>query len=303
MQEWNATLDIGNVRYAKIWGYKFLDTYGCNYPFWPNGIFDWFEFGLGNWKITLQGWTDTGVRVDEVRYTDNVHRHFIGWYCFDKILPGKYWVNETLLFGYYATRPVSNLIYVYPFPMGAVGIRIDFGNLVPTKDPEVPFMLEKGWNLWSSPLVVNGLTAKSLLVAIGPNAKAVTKLNETAGKYQTYGLNYPASWDFPIVLGEGYFVYVEKKTEFTLTGDLTSLSSIPVVKGWNLIGYDKLEGTTASAVMSSGVGCTVKALTYLDSEAGAYKTFAKGYPSTYDFEMTSGRAYYVYVDAAGTISL
>jgi hypothetical protein len=297
MEEWSYNVDIGNVRYAKIWGYKFLDTYACDYPFWPNGVFDDGEFGLGNWKITLQGWTDTGVRVDEVRYTDNVVK--IGRYCFNNILPGMYWVNETMMFGYYATRPIANLIMVYPFPMGPVCIRIDFGNLVPTKDPQVPFVLEKGWNLWSTPLVVKGLTAKSLLETIGPDAKAVTRLNETAGKYLSYALNYPDSYNFPIVLGDGYFVYVVKKTTFTLTGDLTSLSSIPVVKGWNLIGYDKLEGTTASHVMSSGVGCTVKALTYLDSENGVYKSFAKGYPSTYDFQMTSGRAFYVYVDAAG----
>ena len=303
MREWSDVVDIGNVRYAKICGFKFLDTYGTNYPFWPNGIFDFGEFGLGNWKITLQGWTDTGVRVDEVRYTDNVHRFWIGWYCFGGILPGRYWVNETLLYGYYATRPIANLVMVYPFPMGPVCIRIDFGNLVPSRDPQVPFMLEKGWNLWSTPLDVGGLTAKSLLAAIGPNARAVSRLDEAAGRYVSYVTGYPDTYDFPIVLGEGYFVYVKAKTHFSLEGNLTSASSVPVLKGWNLVGYDKLEGTMASEIINAGVGCKVRAVTYLDAELGVYKSFVKGYSDAYDFEVTSGRAYFVYVDAAGSLSL
>jgi hypothetical protein len=301
MEQFSFVVEIGNVRFAKIWGYKFLDTYAEDYPFWPNGIFDSDEFGLGNWKITLQGWTDTGVRVDEVRYTDNVVK--IGKYCFGNILPGMYWVNETMMFGYYATRPIANLVMVYPFPMGPVCIRIDFGNLVPSKDPQVPFMLEKGWNLWSSPLIVNGLTAKSLLAAIGPSGKAVSKLDEAQGKYLSYVKGYSDVYDFPIVLGQGYFVFVKQKTHFSLTGDLASTSSIPVQKGWNIIGYDSLEGTTASKLVVSGIGCHVKVVTYLDAETGGYKSFAKGFPSTYDFQVTSGRAYFVFVDAAGTLSL
>jgi hypothetical protein len=303
MEQFSFVVDIGNVRFAKICGYKFLDTYAKDYPFWPNGVFDADEFGLGNWKITLQGWTDTGVRVDEVRYTDNVHVFHIGWYCFDNVLPGMYWVNETMMFGYYATRPISNLVMVYPFPLGPVSIRIDFGNLVPSRDPQVNFVLEKGWNLWSTPVSVNGLTAKSLLAAIGPNAQAVSKLDELQGKYLSYVKGYQDYLDFQISVGEGYFVYVKQKTTFSLIGDLVSISSVPVVKGWNLIGYDKLEGTMASKLVLSGIGTNVKAVTYLDSELGVYKSFVKGYSSAYDFPITSGRAFFVYVDAPGNLSL
>jgi len=302
MVEWNFTVDIGNVRYAKIWGYKFLDTYAEDYPFWPNGMFDEDESGIGNWEITLQGWTDTGIRVDEVRYTDNVHD--IGLYCFDDLLPGRYWVNETMLFGYYATRPVSNLVMIYPFPMGPVCIRIDFGNLLPSPDPEVPFLLEQGWNLWSTPLFVDGLTAKTLLEAIGPSAQVISKLDVANGKYMSYVPVFGDAFNFPIVVGEGYYVYVSQQTTFTLTGELRSSGvTIDVSKGWNLIGYTQLAGTKASKVLSSGDGCTVQVVSYYDAQDARYMSFVNGFPSAYDFKVTSGRAYFVYVDADGTLSL
>ncbi len=119
----------------------------------------------------------------------------------------------------------------------------------------------------------------------------------------SYGRNFPVSFDFPIAVGEGYFVFVNQKTTFTLTGDLVSLSSIPVVKGWNLIGFDRLEGSHASKLLVSGVGCKVKAVSLLDASSGEYKSFAAGFPSSYDFNVTCGRAYYVFVDTDGTLKL
>ena len=300
MEEFAFVVDIGNVRYAKICGYKFLDTYADDYPFWPNGMFDEDEFGLGNWEITLQGWTDTGVYVNEVRYTDNVVK--IGFYCFADLLPGKYWVNETLLFGYFATRPISNLVIVYPFPMGPICIRIDFGNLLPSKDPDVPFTLQAGWNLWSTPLVVDGLTARTLLQKIGPSAQIICKLDSATGQYKSFASMFPETWNFPIVLGQGYYIYATEKTHFVLRGNFTDGAPIAGSQGWNLIGYDQLQSMKASKILASGIGCNVQLVTYYDADAGGYKTFAKFFPSTYDFQVTSGRAYFVYVDAAGTLS-
>ncbi len=162
-------VNIGNVRYATVFGWKFLDTYGDYYPYWPNGLFDDDEYGLGNWEITLQGWTTTGVYVDRVEYTDNYDN--IGYYEFDELLPGTYWVNETLQYGFYATRPICTMSMIYPFPMGPVQIRIDFGNMLPTPDPEIKFVLDAGVNLWSSPLVIaGGLSASGLATAVGPDA-------------------------------------------------------------------------------------------------------------------------------------
>jgi hypothetical protein len=167
LENWTLQFDIGNIQYGKIWGYKFLDTYATTYPFQPNGVFDSNEYGLGNWEITLDGNTTEGAHVHLVRYTDNIEN--IGYYEFASLLPGTYTVSETQLSGYWATTQLSKTVMVYAYPNAPVSLRIDFGNLVPSPDPEVNFVLQAGWNMWSTPIDVSGLTAKSLLQEVGPN--------------------------------------------------------------------------------------------------------------------------------------
>jgi hypothetical protein len=301
-ESFDVSVEIGNVRFAKIEGYKFLDTYSQSYPFWPNGLFDPWEVGLGNWRITLEGYTDTGVRVAEVRFTNNVGPiGTIGWFEFTDVLPGTYWLNETRQNGFVSTTPYAVLLQVYPFPLGPVVIRHDFGNLVPSADPTLLFVLEKGWNLWSSPLSVSGLTAKSLLNAIGSNAMAVSRL-DSAKVYHSYVKGYDSAYDFPIALGEGYFVYVKQKTTFALTGLIEEGASASVTKGWNIVGYGKLEPMTASQLLASVAGCNAKAVTYLDATTGVYHSYVKGYPAAYDFTITQGRAFFLWVDGAGSVA-
>jgi hypothetical protein len=293
-------VNIGNIRLAEIHGHKFLDRYG-NGPFGgPNGIFDAIESGIGNWEITLQGRTDTGVLVNEVRLTDNIED--IGFYEFTGLMPGRYWLNETLLVGFYATTPIANLIIVPSFPLGPFSWTINFGNTIPSPDPQIPFELNQGWNLWSMPIVVNGLTAKDLLKAIGANGQAVTKLDKAADKYMSYVSGYGDAYNFPIVTGQGYYVYVKQTVTFTLKGDLTGAGSIPVSKGWNIVGYNNMESTSASELLNSVSGTTAKAVSWLDGQTKTYHSYVKGYSSAYDFAISPGRAYFIYVDGAGTLA-
>jgi hypothetical protein len=298
-------INIGNIRYACIYGWKFLDTYADYYPFWPNGIFDDDEFGLGNWKITLQGWTDTGVWVDLVQYTENEDGN-TGYYEFCGLLPGMYWVNETLQYGYYATRPIANLVMVYPFPWGPVTQRIDFGNLLPSRDPEVRFVLTKGWNLWSSPLAIEGgLTASQLATAIGANCLKISKLDLATGRYVSYIPGLPTT-DFAIELGIGYFVVTKEFTSFVLKGEFAMQTSAALIKGWNIVGYTSMEPITASQLAGLVSGTTVYKISYLDQDTGRYSSFIPAVHkpgSVYDFTVTQGRAYFVVTAAAGTLSI
>jgi len=300
-------VNIGNVRYATVFGYKFLDTYTDYYPYWPNGLFDEDEFGIGNWEITLQGWTNTGVYVDRVEYTENGNGD-TGYYEFGELLPGMYWVNETLQWGFYATKPISNLIMVYPFPIGPVQIRIDFGNLLPAPDPEIKFVLKTGVNLWSSPLVIEGgLTASGLAAAIGPTLIKVSMFDTATQTYRSFipGVNKPGSiYDFPIVLGAGYFVVTSADTVFTLTGELPANAVGQLAGGVNIMGYTELAPTNASALASSIVGAKVVKISYYDPETGKYKSFIPGVNkpgSIYDFTVTQGRAYFVVTDGAASV--
>jgi hypothetical protein len=302
LENWELQFNIGNIQFAKIWGYKFLDTYAKTYPFWPNGVFDEDEYGLGNWEITLDGDTTGGAHVHMVTYTDNID--VIGYYEFDNLLPGTYTISETLLHGYWATTQLSKTVIVYPFPIGPVIIRIDFGNLVPSKDPEVNFVLQAGWNMWSTPVDVAGLTAKSLLDAIGPNGLLIMRIDKVGNCLDTYmvdddKLGLP---DFPIVVGEGYYVYTLGDTSFKLMGYLPGERTEPLTSGWNFIGHDGLKPISASQFLAKIQGGTGFVIMGYNPNTGNLDTYVMGDDSTFDFEVTPGRAYFVYVIGDASIT-
>ncbi|UCE45947.1 MAG: hypothetical protein JSU93_03525, partial [Methanobacteriota archaeon] len=290
MEYFEATVYIGNVRYAKVFGYKFHDMIPDYYPYWPNGIFDEGEYGLEDWKITLEGWTNTGVYVSMVYYTDAC-----GYYEFTELLPGTYWVNETLLWGWYASTPIANMIEIHPYPQGTVIFRIDFGNVLPEPDPEIPFYLTEGWNLWSTPIVVDGLTASSLLDAIGPNGLVVTMLDIEQGKYKSYVAGMSLERDFPVVTGIGYFVYVTADTAFTLKGTFESQPKTSLLSGWNFIGYSSLRPIMASELLDKVEGSYGLVLTYYNEDEGKYESYIAGSSPERDFLVSSGNAYYIWV--------
>jgi len=307
MSYFYVRVDIGNVQFAKIYGYKFLDTYSKNYPYWPNGIKDPDEVGLPYWNITLQGYTDLGERVNRWTLTaDGPDEEDIGNYEFDKVLPGMYWVNETLLKGYAATRPIAVLQPVYAFPQGPVEILIYFANLLPNKDPQVPFALNKGWNLWSTPLMVkNGLTANKLATAIGSGCVMISKLDKATGHYVSWIPDWsdPLTEDFTILRGEGVFIYAKGQATFVLDGEFTGTSSTSLVKGWNLIGWNSLVPTTASALLSKVSGPGALMIVSLDS-TGHYHSFIKGWSlPEEDFLVSEGRGYFIWANGTATVPL
>jgi hypothetical protein len=295
--------NFGNVLYGVIEGYKFLDTYADLYPYWPNGVFDEDEIGLGNWRITLQGRTTGGSLVDEVRYTNNTNN--LGYYRFCKLMPGTYWLNETMQAGFWATTSIARLIIIVADAHAQVIFRQDFGNLLPSPDPQLPFLLSKGVNMWSSPMVTGTMYAADLAKAIGSNCVKISRLNTATGTYQSYvpGFTDPSSEaNFQIVQGTGYYIVVRGETFFTLVGELTGTSSVSLAKGSNMVGYNQLAPMKASEFVSHISGAKVLKVTYLDTDTGKYYSYVPGFSTPdKDFQLTSGRAYFVVVAGAGTL--
>jgi len=295
--------DLGNALLARVEGTKFWDY--KTQDKWPNGVQDIGEPGLCDWTITLQGWTITGVWVNLATTTSSGSVNpaiAVGYYNFS-VLPGTYWVNETCLKEWTPTTPISNMIIVVAYPPSQVKIRVNFGNTLLNFDPELPFVLYKGTNLWSVPLVVPGLTAKSLLSAIGSSATSVTRLDSATGKLKSYMPSFPSALNFPIVPGEGYYVVVNQKVQFTLMGDLASATGKQLVVGTNLVGYSSLVTMKASALLSMVSGCNAKSITYLDAATGKLKSYMPSFPSALDFDIVSGRGYFLVTDGPGTLTV
>jgi hypothetical protein len=168
------------------------------------------------------------------------------------------------------------------------------------------FILKAGWNLWSVPMKVNGLTAKGLLDAIGPSGLMVVKLDTATGKYVSWvrgDENIPslAGNNFAIVLGSGYYVWANVPVNFKLLGILAPTTDSPLAAGWNIVGYNTLEPMYASELLSKAKGTNASLIVGYDYSDGKYVGYAKGFPAKFDFLVTPGRAYYVWADGVGAL--
>jgi hypothetical protein len=196
------------------------------------------------------------------------------------------------------------LIYVPPHPWGCVIVKeIEFGNIVPDIDPQMSFTLQAGWNLWSVPMVVPGLTAMKLLSITEGAALAVTKMDKLTGDYASYVYSAPADFDFAIEPGEGYYIWSSTSVYFTLKGTLVPASdTVELVSGWNLVGFSQMRGIMASELLANTAGCVAYAITGLNPLTGEYFSYVLGAPADFDFEVTPGMGYYIWVDGAGQLS-
>jgi len=307
---------VGNLRYAKIEGWKFKDNYRPGQA-WPDGSFDRtvgsHEFGLPNHAITLEGRTAWGDRVvyndipstpgwdDYAARTGDGFPSQYGWYSYAKVLPGTYWVNSTSLMYWVPTNASSVLITIPAYPLGPqIVMKVSFGVICANFDPEIPFVLKKGWNMWSTPVRVAGLTANGLLNAIGPAAMAISRYDTTQKRLVSYVKNAPVG-DFDIVMGEGYQILMSSKARFTLVGDLVSSVQVSLAKGWNLIGYTSLEPMKASELLAKITGCTGMAITYTDKMTKTTWTYVMNAPAG-DFNVVPGFSYNLLTNGPGMLT-
>jgi hypothetical protein len=175
---------------------------------------------------------------------------------------------------------------------------------VPSKDPEINFVLQSGWNMWSTPVDVAGLTAKGLLEKVGPNALLVMRIDKAGNCLQTYAvgdsdLGIP---DFPIVVGEGYYLYVYGDTVFKLMGYLPGKRTESLTAGWNFIGHDGLKPMLASDMLKQVQGSTALLIMGYNPNTGNLDTYVVGDDPMFDFEVTPGRAYFIWVSGPASIT-
>jgi len=309
------TDDIGDMRYAKIKGYLFKDLPGLGGA-WPLGQYDHpLEQGIvvTSKVIKLDGYTSEAFPVHVAKESRTYADHegplprepWNGWYRFDKLKPGTYTVESLWQeIHWLHTTPVKYTLVVPAYYMGdapVVFAEINFGYMQTCADPWWPFELQKGWNLWSTPMVVDGLKASTLLQAIGANAVIVTKLNTVTGVYDSFRPKYPNELDFPIVLGEGYYIYVKATTSFALVGEFVDSNPMALAPGWNIVGPDQMGAMTAADLLGMVQGCNAKLVTYLDPETQTYHSYRLSYPDELNFAVIPGGAYFLYVDATGTL--
>jgi hypothetical protein len=151
--------------------------------------------------------------------------------------------------------------------------------------------------------------ASGLAAAIGPTALKISRYDTATKTYKSFlpGVNAAGSvYDFPILLGVGYFVVTTADTAFILEGDLTANAVVSLAGGINILGYTELTTMSASELASSITGAKVYKISYYDPVAKVYRSFLPGVNapgSAYDFTVTQGRAYFVVTSAPATAYL
>jgi hypothetical protein len=293
--------------YGSICGYKFEDLVGPLGEY-PNGVKDANEYGIGNWEIKLDGRQVNGVHVSITLYTNNIGPLVdIGKYLFANLLPGVYWVNETELTNWVPTTTSVAKLTLSAYPFWPVSLVQNFGNMHPA-DPQMNFVLKKGLNLWSSPLLLTTpMHASDLAAMIGSSCLKISKLNPATGQYSTFIVNVSTiggPLDFTIAYGTGYFVSVKSFTAFTLTGDIVSGGTASVSKGVNIVGFNMLQPVSASQFVNMVQGANVVKVSCLGTD-GKYHSFVPGVTtpgSGGDFVLSQGNAYFLTVSGSASIT-
>jgi hypothetical protein len=91
-----------------------------------------------------------------------------------------------------------------------------------------------GWNLVALPLQPKTRYTADLLMKEINGATRITRWDKDTQRYVSHIKALPIN-NFYIEPGEGYFVYVEKTSEFNLKGIALPSLTIDMARGWNLV--------------------------------------------------------------------
>ncbi len=152
-----------------------------------------------------------------------------------------------------------------------------------------------GWNLITLPLQpVTAFDSETLLQAINSGGSDCNEIARwAAGQWESYPLGMPFG-QFPIDLGQGYFIKCTAPRSWTMEGTaLTSSVSLSLSPGWSLIGIPyPASGNTAMSVVDGiniqGGNCS-ELVRWLN---GTWETYINGVPFT-DFAILPYAGYFV----------
>jgi len=160
----------------------------------------------------------------------------------------------------------------------------------------VDITLNVGWNMITVP-IENDWYASDLASNI-TGSLSVSRWDSMNQTYQTFIVGGPPVFDFPIQDGSGYFVDTSTSGIFSLSGNPIDIVSIPLLVGWNLLGWFHADDTTASSLSVNITGCL--SVSKWDSVNQTYQTFIVGGPPVFDFNVVCGMGLFVDVDTEST---
>jgi hypothetical protein len=147
--------------------------------------------------------------------------------------------------------------------------------------------LTQGWNLVSSPLVLDNLNTSAFR---GTNVTMVAKYNRSTGGFDIYRVG-KTPVPFPIDADKGYFLYCSGGMSYALNGYAEAGRSTAVYQGWNLIGWTNQTSSNARDVAKRLSNVTMVAK--YNTMTGNYDIYRVGKTPT-PFAVVPGEGYFLY---------
>jgi hypothetical protein len=161
---------------------------------------------------------------------------------------------------------------------------------------EFALSLKQGWNLVSSPLVLGDLNTS---VFQGTGVTMAARYNRATSGFDVYRVGKTPA-PFPVVAGEGYFLYCNEDMQYTFYGHAEQGQAIMIGQGWNLVGWTSQNTSNALEVANSLRNVTM--IARYNTTSGNYDVYRVGKTPT-PFNVVPGEGYFLYTTYAGPQTL
>ncbi|MBC7258724.1 MAG: S8 family serine peptidase [Chloroflexi bacterium] len=170
--------------------------------------------------------------------------------------------------------------------------------------------LYPGWNLVSIPVRPPNTDAAAVLASITGHYDMVWAYDaaSTSNPWKKYNPDAPpyANTLSNITESMGLWIHATDATTLTLVGQIQALSSIPLVTGWNLVGYASTQTRPITEALTSIAGKYVQVYAYHAADAGdPWKLYDPAAPPPVnDLAMLEpGRGYWIQVSQPGRLDI
>ena len=111
--------------------------------------------------------------------------------------------------------------------------------------------LHTGWNLISLPIMPNDSDVLDVMSSVDGNWNSVWSYE--TGNWKRYDLTCPGFLNDLTTMepGKGYWIDMKSADTLSLSGSEPTVKSIPLVSGWNLVGYNSLSSKSTTEAMNS----------------------------------------------------
>lgn len=161
-----------------------------------------------------------------------------------------------------------------------------------------------GWNLITLPLTpINPYNAETILQSINAQGGACNEIDQWLnGGWNSHALGLPYG-QFPIVMGEGYFVRCSQTSDWIHEGTLVvSGVTVNLSPGWNLVGFPYPEvGYTAEGILDAVIVQGGNCSDIVHWINGGWETHTNNYPFN-NFTILPGEGYFIRCTASSSFT-